>query len=219
MQSDQVCAVVRQLARGQSLVEGLRQAFDHHAVGADQAQAVKEMLDGPWVIARQHFYQVTRQPALRRRRCEAQQIDVGTDAVAVDQAASVEGPVFVAGGLPGFSRCLTADVAQLLLPGEQGLGVAAVDFHGCEQWVAALMGQPEVQTPGEAAELLVLTVAQGQYRIVQAFERQILAQHVAFETPCAVGGFTVAEGADDEQGMLRLAQVLAADAAQRLHIH
>lgn len=109
---------------------------------------------------------------------------------------------------------MAGQLAQLLLPVQQRIGVAAVDFHRGEQRVAALVGQPEMQAPGEAAEVLILTVSQGQHRVVQALEGQVLAEHAALETTGAVGGFAVAEGADHEQRMARLAQVFFADAAQ-----
>ena len=94
---------------------------------------------------------------------------------------------------------MPGELAQLLLPVQQGVGVAAVDFHGGEQWVAALVGQPEMQAPGKAAEVRVLAIAEGQYRVVQALEGQVLAEHAALEASGAVGRFAVAEGADHEQ--------------------
>ena len=94
---------------------------------------------------------------------------------------------------------MPGELPQLLLPVLQGMGVAAVDFYGGEQRGAALVGQPEVQAPRKAAEVLVLAIAEGQYRVVQALEGQVLAEHAALEATGAVGRFTVAEGADHEQ--------------------
>ena len=114
---------------------------------------------------------------------------------------------------------MAGQLPKLLLPVQQGGGVAAVHFHWREQWVAALVGQPEMQATGKPAEVLVLAITQGQHRVVQTLEGHVLAQYAALEPPRAVGGFAVAEGADDKQCIFRLAQVILADAAQGLHLH
>ena len=219
VQADQVRAVVRQLARGQGLVEGVGDAVDYHAVAADQAQAGQEVFDSPRAIARQDFHQVAGQPAVRRRGCEAQQVDGRADTVGVEQGALAQGPVFVLGRRPGRCRRMPGELAQLLLPGLQRQGVAAVDFHRGKQGVAALVGQPEMQAPSKAAKMLVLPVTQGQHRVVQAFEGQRLAEHAALETTGAVGGFAVAKGTDHKQCVLRVAEVVRADTAQGLHLY
>ncbi|MNO86688.1 hypothetical protein D3C76_780960 [compost metagenome] len=72
---------------------------------------------------------------------------------------------------------------------------------------------------GEAAEVLILPVAESKHGIVQAIETQRPAQHLAFESPGAVRRFAVAEGADHEQRIARTLQLLLADIRQRLHVH
>ena len=64
MQAHQMGAVVRQLAGGQGLVEGVGQAVDQHAFAAGQAQALEELRNGPGAVARQDFHQVAGRPAL-----------------------------------------------------------------------------------------------------------------------------------------------------------
>ncbi|CRM85416.1 hypothetical protein [Pseudomonas sp. 22 E 5] len=130
-----------------------------------------------------------------------------------------EGAVFKLRRLPGRCRCVAGELAQLLLPYQQCFAVAAVDFHRREQRRAALVGQPEMQAPGKPAEVFILAITQGQHRVVQAFERQVLTQYAALKTPRTVRRFAIAEGADHEQRVLRLAQVVLTDAAQRLHLH
>ncbi|MNP43085.1 hypothetical protein D3C76_1368840 [compost metagenome] len=81
----------------------------------------------------------------------------------------------------------------------QGIGVATVDFHRCEQGLAAVLAQPVVQAVGESAEVLILPVAEPKHSVVQAVEAQRPAQHLALETAGAVRGLAVAKGTDHEQ--------------------
>lgn len=149
---------------------------------------------------------------------KAQQVDAGAAAVGVEQQALVQGPVVVGGRLPQVHRRLADQLAQLLLPVAQGVAVAAVDFHRSEQGVAAMLGQPAMQALGKAAEVRVLPVAQAQYGVLEILQGQGAAQHLALEAPGAVRRFAVAEGADHEQRVLGIQQVLLADAGQRLDL-
>ena len=219
MQADQVGAVLRQLAAGQGLFEGFFQAVELHLGFTVDPHAIEEVLDGPRAIARHHFHQVTRQPAAGGRRLEAQQVHRRATAVRVEQFTTQQGPVVVAGRLPGIHGGLAGQQAQLLLPVTQGVRVAAVDLHRGEQGLCAMFAQPGVQAFGETAEVLVLPVAEAQHRVIQASQARCPAQYLALETAGAVRCFAVAEGADHEQGIVRITQVLLADVRQRLHFY
>ena len=177
------------------------------------------MLDRPRTIARQHFHQVTGQPAAGGGGGEAQQVHARTAAVRVEQFAAGQGPVVVAWRLPGVHGRLSGQQTQLLLPVTQGVRVAAVDFHRGEQGLAAVLAQPGVQASGETAEVLILPITEAEHGVVQAFQAQRPAQHFAFEAPGAVRCFAVAEGADHEQRIAGITQVLLADVRQRLNLH
>ncbi|MCY1358915.1 hypothetical protein D9M69_454640 [compost metagenome] len=128
-----------------------------------------------------------------------------------------QGPVVVAGRLPGIHGGLAGQQAQLLLPVAQGVRVTAVDLHRGEQGLCAMFAQPGVQAFGETAEVLILPVAQPQDGVIQASQARCPAQYLALETAGAVRCFAVAEGADHEQGIVRFMQVLLADVRQWLH--
>ncbi|MNZ62530.1 hypothetical protein D3C78_806550 [compost metagenome] len=63
VQAHQVSAIARQLAAGQRLFQGLRQAIELHLGVAGDTQPVQEVLNRPRAIAWQHFHQVAGQPA------------------------------------------------------------------------------------------------------------------------------------------------------------
>ncbi|MNF16002.1 hypothetical protein D3C80_2188460 [compost metagenome] len=75
MQADQVLAAVGQLAAGQRLRQGLRQAVDQHLGLRGNTQAVEQVFDSGIAIARQDLYQVAGFPGLRLGWHQAQQVD------------------------------------------------------------------------------------------------------------------------------------------------
>ncbi len=110
-------------------------------------------------------------------------------------------------------------LGQAFLPLAQGRGVAIIDLHRGEQAPRALPLQPALHAPGEAAELLVLAISQGQQGVAQAIEAGGLAKHLAFEAAGAVRRLTVAEGADHEQRLARLGELPGIQARQRFDPH
>ena len=219
MQADQVRAVLRQLATGQGLLQGLCQAIEGHGGSPVYPQTIEEVLDHPRAVTRQYLHQVTGEPAAGSGGSQAQQVDRRTAAVRVHQFAAGQRPVVVAGCLPGVQGRLSGQLAELLLPVTQGVGVAAVDFHRGEQRLAAMLAQPGVQASGESAKVLILPITEAQHRIVQAVQAHGATQHLALETPGAVRRFAVAKGTDHEQRVARILQVLLADTGQWLHFH
>lgn len=108
---------------------------------------------------------------------------------------------------PGRRGGTAGHLGQAFLPLAQGRGVAIIDLHRGEQAPRALPLQPALHAPGEAAELLVLAISQGQQGVAQAIEAGGLAKHLAFEAAGAVRRLTVAEGADHEQRLARLGEL------------
>lgn len=215
MQAHQMGAIVRQLAAAQGLFQALFQTVELYWGVPGKPQALEEVLHQPQTVARHDLHQVAGQPAAGAGRLQFQEVDPRAAALGVEQGALAQGPVGEGRGLPQVHRGMAGELAQLLLPVAQGVGVATVDLHRGEQAATALARQPGVQAPGEPAELRVLAIAQAQHRVLQAVEGQLAAQQLALEAPGAVRRLTVTEGTDHEQRPLSAAQVLLAQAGQR----
>ena len=114
------------------------------------------------------------------------------------------------------ARCAAGELAELLLPVMQGLDITTVDLHRAKQRLCAALAQPLLDTCGKTAKVRVLTVTQSQYGVFESIQAQGLAEDFAFKTPRAVGRFTIAKGADHEQGMIGLLQIIFTERTQWL---
>ncbi|MNY49441.1 hypothetical protein D3C86_1848640 [compost metagenome] len=76
-----------------------------------------------------------------------------------------------------------------------------------------------MQAFGEPAKVLILTITETEHGVVQAVERRSLTQYLALETASIVRCIAVAEGADHEQRITGVTQILFADICQWLHLH
>ncbi|MNZ86438.1 hypothetical protein D3C78_1052580 [compost metagenome] len=87
---------------------------------------------------------------------------------------------------------------QLTEPGVGAFLVVGVAFHARQQGAGTQFGQTSVEVPAVLAELVVVRVAEGQHRVVQALEVGLLLQRVP-EALAIVRGVAVAEGAAEQQ--------------------
>ena len=106
-----------------------------------------------------------------------------------------------------------------MLPLLQCRLVGIVHFHRAERAAGAALTQPCLQAAGEAAEVRILAVAEGEYSVAEVVQRPRLAKHLALEGAGAVGGFAVAEGADHEQRAAGLAKVVFTQFGQGAHLY
>ena len=164
MHAHQMAAVFRQLAASKSLSQCFLQACKlYRAVGA-QAKAFKEVFNCPCTLARHDLDQIAGLPAVMGvRRTQPQQIHAGAAAAGVDQVALFKGPVVVAGRLPRGTGCASRQLAEVLLPLMQRIGVAAVDLHRAEQCLRAALAEPLLNACRKPAEVRVLAITQGQH--------------------------------------------------------
>ncbi|MNO92981.1 hypothetical protein D3C76_845690 [compost metagenome] len=219
MQPHQMITPSRQLTTGQRLAQRLAKAVQLYLAVGIQAKAGEEGVDTLLSIARLDFHQVTGLPAGRCFGTQADQVDGLSLAARVEQVTLYQRPVAEARWLPGTDRLGASQLCQLLLPLLQRDLIGVVHLHRAERSAGTALPEPGLQASGEAAEVRILAVAQGEHGVAEVVQRPGLAEHLAFEATSAVGGFAVAEGADHEQRAAGLAQVFFAQFRQGTNLY
>ena len=195
-----MAAIFRQLSASQGLSQSFLQAIELHRSVSRQPQPLQEVLNRPARLPRHHFHQITGLPqAVGVRRAEPQQVHPRATAAGVEQLALSQGPVVVTRRLPVGIRRASGQLAKLLLPLMQGLGIAAVHLHRAEQRLGTALAQPVLDPRGKTAKVRVLTIAQCQHRVLEAVQSQRLAEDLAFKAPRAIRRFAIAKGAHHKQ--------------------
>ena len=146
------------------------------------------------------------------------QVEAGfAHAARIEQASFHQLPALILRRLPVRQVGHAAEHGQVMLPAAQTGVILAVHLHRIEQGLRPARLQPTLQLATEAAEVLVVAVAQRQQSVMQTGQRRGLLHQFPAEPQRHIRRLAIAGSADHEQHASGVAQIVERETVDAVH--